>query len=236
MYSFVAVVAVILGTFLGIVILSVLIYTYKLNKRYKRRKYLEDDDDDELYFTHRGQPLRYPDPSNTELKYIGYRNSNADRQQLIDNHRMPVVNQTNGHPRVSRSLTISLGFSLDELTLFSLLYDVQVQTPTSSNNPNTSVKLSEDVEEEGETTSQNDSDEASTNINASESDDQNVDDKVYYGFFQSMKATTSEVTLMTDISSARNSIQLVSNGLVDDDCISSNSVSTVGVRDQHVHV
>lgn len=91
-------VALILGLFLGILVLSVLVYAYKLNKRYKRRKYFEDDDDDD-YFSHRtsGQPVRYHDPTNTELKYVGYRQTNPDPVSISENnHAKSSSNRING--------------------------------------------------------------------------------------------------------------------------------------------
>lgn len=44
--------------FLGLVLLSVAIYLYKANKRYRLRKMYEDEEDD-LYVTHRGMPAEY---------------------------------------------------------------------------------------------------------------------------------------------------------------------------------
>ncbi len=73
-----------------------------------------------------------------------------------------------------------------------------------------------DADGEGsDTTSQNESEIGS---HSSRSDDQNLDDKVYFGFFESKKATMSEVTLMTENSSRGSfpilqNLQLVSNGL-----------------------
>lgn len=59
---------------------------------------MEDDDSDDLYFTHRGQQVRYQDPSSTELKYIGYRQTDPDKENLIKNNTAPSILKQNNSP------------------------------------------------------------------------------------------------------------------------------------------
>lgn len=60
------------------------------------------------------------------------------------------------------------------------------------------------MDEDGsDTTSQNESETGSHQSGGSSvSDNQNLDDKVYFGFFETVKATASEVTLVTQNSSS----------------------------------
>ncbi|XP_021943509.1 contactin-associated protein-like 5 isoform X2 [Folsomia candida] len=140
-------VALILGLFLGILVLSVLVYAYKLNKRYKRRKYFEDDDDDD-YFSHRtsGQPVRYHDPTNTELKYVGYRQTNPDPVSISENnHAKSSSNRING-----------------DITNAEAEEDL--------------LQMDNGDEESSDTTSQNES-EVGSQSGSSQFDNQNLDDK-----------------------------------------------------------
>jgi hypothetical protein len=82
-------------------------YAYKLNKRYKRRKYLEDDDEDD-YPPYRGQSVRYYEPNNTEMKYVGYRQTNADKINLVPNDSKPeyAYSNANGNGRAANPVSV----------------------------------------------------------------------------------------------------------------------------------
>jgi len=104
-----AALALIFGLFLGTIVIFIVTYMYKLDKRYKRRKYMEDDDSDDLYFTHRGQQVRYQDPSSTELKYIGYRQTDPDKVNLIQNQNKPsILSHNNGPNNIANAVSKKL--------------------------------------------------------------------------------------------------------------------------------
>jgi len=77
-------VAILCGTFLLGIILFVIIYVYRLNKQYRRRV-LEGFDEDDVYFTHRGNTVRYQDPLKNELEYTGYEKIDPEKANLIQN-------------------------------------------------------------------------------------------------------------------------------------------------------
>lgn len=95
-------------------------------------------------------------------------------------------------------------------------------------------------EESSDTTSQNES-EVGSQSGSSQFDNQNLDDKVYFGFFENVKATTSEVTLMAE-NSISGSIPVFSNGLAiestenDENDASTDSDASGGAPFKHVFV
>lgn len=74
--------ALIVAVFFGVLLLSVAMYVYKVNKRYRLRKMYADEEDD-LYFTHRGQPAHYYGPTSTELKYLAAKKYNAEPESTV---------------------------------------------------------------------------------------------------------------------------------------------------------
>lgn len=93
-----------MAVFFVILLLSVAAYVYKVNERYRLRKLYEDDEDD-LYYSIRGQPAHYYGPTSTELKYIAYKKNNPDTVGLLNNAvAAPANHYTNGKPKVKNNL------------------------------------------------------------------------------------------------------------------------------------
>ena len=87
--------ALVCALYLVCVIIFVGIYAYRLNKRYQRRM-LEEFDDDDVYFTHRGHPFRYQDAMKTELQYTGYSKIDPETANLISKSSIPSANNNEG--------------------------------------------------------------------------------------------------------------------------------------------
>ncbi|CAL8122090.1 unnamed protein product [Orchesella dallaii] len=184
--------ALILAIFFGILLISVAAYVYKVNKRYHLRKLYEDDEDD-LYFTHRGQPSHYYGPTSTELKYVGYKKVNPDSVTGLLNNAAPppIINQNNHSPVKPNVLTEEEDSKL--------------------------IEEHDGDDEDDDTTSQNatgtNSEKSGGSSSSSISDNEAVDDKVFYGFFHVPTASASEMTLSTQNE----------NGVENEDDISSSS-------------
>jgi hypothetical protein len=101
--------ALIFAIFLLGIVIFVASYAWRINKQYRRR-ILEDFEDDEGYFTHRGQTVRYQDPHQAELKYTAYNKIDPEAANLISkpsvNNNEKKLNDPYSNPKEGSELQV----------------------------------------------------------------------------------------------------------------------------------